>query len=183
MQDPAVIDDNSIPPTRFAWSRWQQLAAAAGIGFLWLLAAGAVLLVAAKLDFPALGAESDPVEVLTAVVIFGLACLRAPVHAGALTLSVIPLAALALVGWGFSDAVGRVVGRVPAGGVTSRALAGAAAAIPFAALCCATALIFRFRGETTAVGVDAIGASIAGLVWGAIFGAVGGLISHASLKT
>ncbi|MEA2475998.1 MAG: hypothetical protein QOC87_197, partial [Actinomycetota bacterium] len=53
---------------RAPWVAWRDIVGAAGIGFLWLLAVGAMLLVGAKLDYPGLGAHADPVKVLTGIV-------------------------------------------------------------------------------------------------------------------
>lgn len=77
--------------------RWIPYLEAAALAFLGLLALGAVLLVAVKLQYSGLGAGADPVEVLTSVIILSLAVLRVPVHVGELTFTVLPLGALAAV--------------------------------------------------------------------------------------
>lgn len=180
MSDP-LLDRTTTRLGRAYWIAWADITGAAGIGFLWLLVVGAALLVAAKFDASSLGAHADPVKILTAIVIVGLASLRAPVHAGGLTISVLPLGALIAFGWGFSDAVRRVVARLMIPTLSGRVHAGLRAAWPFAAMCCIAALVFRFRSGPNPVGVTALGGLLAGFAWGGLFGAIGGLRSHARL--
>ena len=149
---------------------WLDPIAAACLGFLVLLAVGAVLLIAAKLQYPGFGAGANPVEILSAITILGLAILRAPVHVEDLVVSVLPLGALLAAGLGIAWAVS-VTLRNDRG---NRVLMGAAVSIPFAFICWIAALVFRFGGKSE-VFAGAWGSLFWGLVWGAAFGALGAL--------
>ena len=151
-------------------STWLDPVGAACLAFLFLLLLGALLLVAAKLQFSGFGAGANPIEILSAITILGLAILRVPVHVDDLVISVLPLGALLAAGFGIAWATS----------VTFRAQrdvglwAGAAVGILFGLICWIAALAFRFDG-TNVVFSGAWGALFWGLVWGAIFGALGAL--------
>lgn len=139
-------------------------ARAAGLSFLTLLALGSVLLIAVKLQAPALGAGADPIDVLTSIVILSLALLRAPIHVGELTFTVLPFGALALlwllVRWACRSAVSSAP---PRRGLVVGAIFGLLAA--------AAALTFRFRFEPDAIYAGAFGSLVFGFLWGALFSA------------
>ncbi len=138
---------------------------AALLAFLGVMGVGAVFVIALKLQYPDLGAGSDPVEVLISVVILGLASLRVPVHIGDLTLTVLPLGALVCVAWivRWSCLSTVSVGR-PRRGLLVGAFFG-----PIAA---AAALVFRFRFESDPIFAGALGAFLWGLVWVSLFAGV-----------
>ncbi|MDP9066938.1 MAG: hypothetical protein M3N53_01140 [Actinomycetota bacterium] len=136
-------------------------AQAAGLAFLSLLALGAVFLIALKLQFPRLGAGADPIDVLTSIVILSLALLRAPIHVGGLTFTVLPLGALALVyllvRWSCRTAA-------PA----APARRGLVVGLIFAALAAVAALIFRFRFESQPIFAGAFGSFLFSFLWVAL---------------
>jgi hypothetical protein len=167
---------------RASWVAWRDTVGAAGIGFLWLLAGGAVLLIAAKLDYPGLGAHSDPVTVLTGIVVVGLATLRIPIGIARLSVAVLPLGALAVFGWGLSSAARQMVVKLASSTLRERAIAGARVGVPFAFICWAAAPTFRFRSGPNPVGANAGAALLFGALWGCLFGALGGLRSRGSVS-
>jgi len=156
---------------------WLDLASVAGFGFLVLLGAGAVLVLAAKLQYADLGAGSDPVAVLSALVITALGVLRVPVHVGDVVLSVLPLGALAAFIYGVAWATARLVRRRAIEGLRPAAREGAKVAIPFALICWLAALVFRIRAEPTPVAADGLGALLRGAMWGLVGGALGGAVA------
>lgn len=158
---------------------WLDAAAVAGFSFLFLLTVGAVLLAAAKIQQPELGAGGDPIEALTAVVIISLASLGAPISLGELEISVLPLGALTAVGFAIAWAAGRFVARRDATGARGRALEGVKPALPLALMCWGAALVFRLRGESP-VAAGATETLLLAAIWGSLFGAMGGALAGAS---
>jgi hypothetical protein len=161
---------------------WVDLSAAAAFSWLVLVGCGAVLVLAAKLQYGFLGEGAAAWNLLSAIVMAGLGVLRVPVDIGELSLSALPLGMLAVVGYALMWSSSRVVGKGHAATQRDRVIEGIQIAIPFALLCWLSALIFRIRTEPTPVGSDAWGALILPLVWGALFGALGGLRSVKPLK-
>jgi hypothetical protein len=157
---------------RLEASGWVDAAAAAGLGFLVLLAVGSVLVLAAKLNFPSLGGGSDPLDAFTAIVIAGLSGLGTPILLDGLAVSALPLGALLCIGFGIMWAVG--TSRKDAGfpTVVAAAAHGLRVGLPFGLLCWFFALVFRFRGQHP-VSSSAWIALLAGLFWGALFGVLG----------
>ncbi|MGH2747271.1 MAG: cell division protein PerM [Actinomycetota bacterium] len=158
---------------------WPDAAAVAAFSFLVLLTIGAILLAAAKVQQPELGAGGDPIEALTAVVILSLASLGAPVSIGELEISVLPLGALAGFGFAIAWATGRFVARRDAMGLSERALEGIKPALPLALMCWVASLVFRLRGESP-IGAGAIEALLLAAIWGVLFGAAGGALANTS---
>ncbi|MFP5297608.1 MAG: DUF6350 family protein [Actinomycetota bacterium] len=147
----------------------------AGIfGFLVLVASGAVLAAAARLQYPFLGEGASPWSVLCGVVIVGIGILGAPISIGEISVSALPLGALALVGVSLAWATRRLVARGPSVRLADAVRDGMKVSVPFGLLCWLAALVFRIRVEPTPVGVDVGAALILGLLWGALFGALGG---------
>lgn len=141
------------------------LAQAAALSFLGLLALGGLFLIALKLHYPNLGAGANIVEALSSIVILGLASLRAPIHLGDLTFTVLPLGALVavffVVRWACRVAVpsapprrGLVVGAV------------------FGAMALLAALVFRLRFDPDPIYAGALGSAAAGAVWVGSFSAL-----------
>ena len=163
-----LLTDYAAAVRRRMSESWLDPIGAACLAFLILLSLGALLLIAAKLQFPGFGAGANPVEILSAITILGLAILRAPVHVGDLVISVLPLGALLAAGLGIAWATSVTFGdkREPS------ALAGATVGIPFGLICWFAALVFRFDGRD-AVFSGAWGSLLWGLVWGGLFGALG----------
>ena len=149
-------------------SSWLDPVGAACLAFLFLLTLGALLLVAAKLQFSGFGAGANPIEILSAITILGLAILRVPIHVDDLVISVLPLGALLAAGLGIAWATSVTFRGKRDVGVW----AGAAVGIPFGLICWIAALVFRFDG-TNVVFSGAWGALFWGLAWGGTFGALG----------
>ena len=177
----AIVRDLAENVRRSFAARWLDATAAACLGFLVLLCVGAVLLVAAKLQYPGFGAGANPIEVLTAVTILGLAVLRAPIHFGNLLVTTLPFGALAAAGAGISWATRIATKDRPPSDGMERVMAGARVAVPFAVLCWLAALVFRFRGGDE-VFAGAWGALFWGAIWGGVFGAVGTATSGRELR-
>lgn len=156
---------------------WTEAASAAALGVLALLCVGALFLIAAKLQFPDLGAGSNPLSVFVSICILALGSLRVPIHVGDLTVTALPLGALALTAVVVSWAVIPAIGRRDVHGLRPRVAAGAKIAAPFALLCWVVALVFRFRDGATPTHAGALGALILGGVWGVAFGALAGVRS------
>lgn len=141
------------------------LAEAAALAFLGLLALGAVLLVAVKLQYPNLGAGADTVGVLSSVVILALATLRVPIHLGELTFTVMPLGALFVLFF-----IVRWACRVAAPSAPPRR--GLVVGALFGVMALLAALVFRFRFEPDALYAGAPGAAGLGFVWVSLFAAL-----------
>ena len=139
-------------------------AEAAALSFLGLLALGAALLVVVKLQYTRLGSGADPVEMLTSVIILSLAVLRIPVHIGELTITVLPLGALAgfalIVSWACRSTLrDPSIERVTLVGLLFGMVAGLAA------------LAFRHRFEPDPIFAGAPSAFFLGALWVALFAA------------
>ena len=151
---PGVEPGHLVPP-----------AEAAALSFLGVLALGALLLVAVKLQYPNLGAGADTIDVFSSVVILALATLRVPIHVGELTFTVLPLGALAAVFF-----IVRWACRVAAPSAPPRR--GLVVGAIFAVIALLAALAFRFRFEPDAVFAGALGAAFLGFVWISLFSAL-----------
>jgi hypothetical protein len=75
----------------------------------------------------------------------------------------------------------RVVADSSADSATARAIEGAKVGAPFALMCLIAAIVFRI-GEGTPLSADAGMALVVGGLWGALFGALGGLRAHGALR-
>jgi hypothetical protein len=135
---------------------------AGSLAFLTLLVTGSLLVIAVKAQYASFGSGANPIEILTSLVIAALGILRAPVHIGDLSLTVLPLGALLLAGLGVAWATRSAGVAEPKDGVK--------VGIGLAVLCWVAALVFRHRFETDPVFAGAIGALFWGGVWGALFG-------------
>ena len=85
-----------------------QGAVAGGFGFLCAIAAGAALVLAAKLQVPDLGADASPATVFESIVIVGLGGLGAPVEVGRAVVTIVPLGTVAVVCAGIASAARRL---------------------------------------------------------------------------
>jgi hypothetical protein len=162
-------------------SGWLDALAAAGLGFVVLLAIGGVLTLAMKLNFPTIGA-ADPLAAFNAIVIAGLGILGTPIVLDGVVLSVVPLGALGAVGAGVVWAVHASLRNSVPPSLVAAVHFGARVAVPFALLCWFFALVFRFRGQHP-VSADAGVALVAGAFWGATFGILGAISAVESLRT
>lgn len=175
--------DDERSGSRAERSLWLRLVAAALAAFAGLLAVAAMLLLAAKLQYPFIGAGSSTIGVVKALVLVALGCLRIPVTVGGVEVSALPLGGLLITG-GLLVSSARVAiqGRLESRSFTSHLGAGSLCAIPLAALCWIAALVFRFEGGANPVSADPSIALIAGAFWGGLFGALGGAAAYAPLS-
>lgn len=161
---------------------WVDAASAAGLGFMSLLIVGGVLVLAAKLNFPSIGAAGDFLDAFTAIVVAGLTSIGIPMVLDGLSVAALPLGALALIGAGVMWGV-RSSFPVPSSpGLWGAIERGARVGVPFGLLCWFFALVFRFRGEHP-VNADAGVALVVGMFWGTVFGALGALRMVERLRT
>lgn len=148
---------------------------AAALTFLALLALGGVFVIAVKLQFPELGGGADPVEMLTSLVILGLAALRVPVHIGDITVTVLPLGGLLatalIVRWACRTTI-------PAAPARRGMLVG----LFFGVIASLAALIFRFRFRTDPIYAGALGAFVMGTTWVSAFAALALATRKAGLR-
>jgi len=151
---------------------WLDVASAAGLSFLVLLVVGACLVLAAKLDFPALGAGADLLAAFNSTVIAGLGALGIAVVIDGLSVSALPLGALGVIGAGTMWAVRSALRDDPPADLATAVRWGIRVAVPFGLLCFFFALVFRFRGRHP-VSADAGMALVTGAFWGAVFGILG----------
>lgn len=158
------------------------LLVAAVFGFLVMVAVGAALVAAARLQYPFLGEDASSFSVLSAIVMVGLATLGAPIEIGDISVSALPIGGMLVVGLSLVWASRRLVGRGPAVKLGDAVRDGMKVAIPFALLCWGAALTFRLREPPTPSGVSAGAAAMLGLLWAALFGAIGGLINVKPLR-
>jgi hypothetical protein len=154
--------------------RWIDALTSAAVGHLCLLCVGAGLLLAAKLQFPQLGSGFNPLSIVTAMTVLGLAALGAPLHVGEVEISALPLGALALFGVAFTGAVR--LSRLPRPGADDvlGVRRGLRVGACFGLLCGIAAAVFRFRGGPDPVGVESGPALLLGFLWGSLFAVLGG---------
>ncbi len=160
-----------------------QAVGAAAFCFLSLLGLGAVLVIAAKLANPALGAGAGPLDVMSGIVVLGLAGIGVTLELGRLSLEALPLGAVFLWGWIVSWAARTAVHRRNPGGHTAAAIEGMKLAVPLGLICFVAALVFRVGQAPDLVRVDPAMALFVPSLWGALFGAAGGLRSRGSLAS
>lgn len=171
-------DPEPLPPkleevrSRLEDTGWLDTLAAASLGFLGLLAVGAILVLAAKLNFPQLGGGADPLSAFNAAVMAGLGVLGVPIVVDGLAVSALPIGALAVIGAGIVWAVKASAGDRSFSTVKDAVLHGVRVGVPFGLFCWFFALVFRFRGQHP-VASDAGMALVTGAFWGALFGALG----------
>jgi hypothetical protein len=159
----------------FVANGWDRSSLAALTGIAAMLAVGAVFVVMAKLVAPNFGAGKSPLWILARVGVAGLGALGIPIERGGVGTPILPLGALLLVGWFLSWATKRVVETSGALTLRERLIEGMRVALPFSLACLIAALVFRVRDRDPSLGADPFLALILGFVWGALFGAIGGL--------
>lgn len=168
--------------TRLERGGWLDAAAAAGLGFLVVLAVGGLLVLAAKMNFPQLGGGSDPLSAFNAVAMAGLGAMGVPIVVDGVAVWALPLGALAAVGLGIMWAVRTSLREHRFPSVLTAIVHGAKVGVVFAVLCWFFAVVFRVRGQQP-VASDAGIALIAGGFWGALFGALGAVRVMENLRT
>jgi len=190
---PAEPKSSSVPVREFAVAlqrsfasgRWGHFAGAAAIGWLTLVGLGALVVTAAAVGSDGFGPRIDALDTLSLVVLFGLSIMGVGLEVTNLgpvgpSFAMIWLGGLAIFGYALSWATARAV--APRGPDGRRALMveGAKVAVPFALYCLLAALLFKITDVGT-LGASAPQAFFLGLLWGAVFGALGGLRSRESV--
>lgn len=161
---------------------WADVIGAASFGFLAFVVAGSLLAAAAKLQYPDLGAEADPIAILSAMVIAGVGVMRTPVSVGGVTVSALPLGALLLAGGALAWATARVVRKQERPRLLDTLLHGAKVAVPFAFICWLAALVFRIREDPSPVYAHAPSAAFLALLWALVFGLIGALVASGRVR-
>jgi hypothetical protein len=179
---PAALERISEVRGKLEAGGWFDAAAAAGLGFLVLLAVGAILVIAAKMNFPQLGGGSDLLAAFNAVVMAGLGTLGVPIVLDGLAVWALPLGALTAVGLGIMWSTRTSYRDHTFPTVVSAILHGARVGAPFALLCWFFAMVFRVRGQHP-IASDAGIALVAGAFWGMVFGALGAVRVMERLRT
>jgi hypothetical protein len=151
---------------------WVEAAQVAALIFLTLLALGAALLVAGKLQFASLGSGSGPLEVLRAIGLVGLACLGVGIDIGGLTLSVIPLGGLSVVALSGTRLIRDVARRRERRTLGDVFKLGVALGV----ICGLAALVFRFGGDVP-VKAGPFESAALGFVWGCALAALGAALA------
>lgn len=139
-------------------------ALAAFLSFLVLLCVGAVLVAAARLQIPGLGAGATSPEVLAAIVVAAMGTLGGTVRLGGIELALLPMGALSVTLFLFARNLRAALERArPESLVERRALIGACA-LGFGLLCGAGAALFEVdAGE--GLSADPARAGVLGIVW------------------
>ncbi len=174
VDEPPLSELASSVPRALRRHGWIDLIAGAFLSLLVMVACGSLLVAAAKLQYSFLGEDASTPSIFAGIVMVGVGVLGVPIEIGDLSVSALPLGALGLVGWALVWSAPRTVRTGPASTLRAAALDGAKIAIPFALLCWVCALVFRIGGDTP-IRADATSAFFLGLLWGSIFGMLGGL--------
>lgn len=162
---------------------WVEAVGVAAFCFLSLLGIGAVLVVAAKLENPDLGAGAGPLEVLSAMVVLGLAGIGVTLDLGRLSVDALPLGILVLFGWVVAWAARAAVAKRNIESPRAAAAEGMKLAVPLGLICFVAALLFRVGRTEDLLRADPAMALFVPSLWGALFGALGGLRSTGSLAS
>ena len=144
-----------------------ELASMAAIIFLCLMAAGALLLVAGKLQFPSLGAGSAPLDVLRAIGLIALAALGVTIDLDGLELRVVPLGALMVV----AVVAKAMTQQVFKDGLRSK-LEPWLVGLVVGLLASFSTLVFRFVGEAP-ISANTGEAFFYGSLWGSVVAMIG----------
>jgi len=193
-QPPAESKGTSVPVREFAVAlqrsfasgRWGQFAGAAAIGWLTLVGLGALIVAAAAIGNRGFGPGIDALDTLSLVVLFGLSVMGVTLEFSNLgpvgpSFAMIWLGGLVVFGFALSWATARAVDQRGHDGPKGSMIEGAKVAIPFALYCFLAALLFKITDVGT-LGASAPQALFLGLLWGVVFGALGGLRARESLS-
>jgi hypothetical protein len=179
----ARLSDLAVSVRRSAASAgWTETATIALFGFLMAMALGSVLVLGAKLQYPSVGAAAGVFSGFEVIVMAGLAVLGAPIAIGNLSLSAVPLGALAIVGWAIVWATRKRTQEAGQGDVRSAVVAGAKIAVPLGAMCFLAALLFRIGEEPSPISVNPVAALFVGAMWGGVSGALGGYLAAVDVR-
>ncbi|MDQ3954679.1 MAG: hypothetical protein M3285_03915 [Actinomycetota bacterium] len=139
-------------------------ALAAVLSFLGLLCVGAVLVAAARLQVPGLGAGATSLDVLAAVVVAAMGTLGGTVHLGNIELALVPMGALGLTLILFTRNLRGAVDRARPGSPLERRVMVGTFAIGFGLLCGTCAAIFEVDSGD-GLSADPARAGVLGVVW------------------
>lgn len=167
----------------FVSGGWGRFAGAAAIGWLTMIGLGALIVAAAASGGAFQGL--DALDVLSLVALFGLSIMGVSLELSNLgpvgpSFAMIWLGALAMGGYALCWATARVVAQRGPDGQRGSMIEGTKVAAPFALYCLLTALVFRITDVGT-LSASAPQAFFLGLLWAAVFGALGGLRSRERL--
>jgi hypothetical protein len=160
---------------------WTEAVEAAAFCFLSLLGIGAVLVVAAKLENPALGTGAGPLEALSAIVVLGLAGIGVTLDLGRLSIAALPLGVVVVFAGVVSWVARTTVQKRRVADGKAAVLDGMKLAVPLGVICLLAALLFRVGRSEDAVRAQPAMAWLVSSLWGALFGALGGLRWSGSL--
>ena len=189
---PAESKVASVPVREFAVALqrsfvsggWGQFAGAAAIGWLTLVGLGSLIVAAAAIGSG--GFEGiNALDVLSLVVVFGLSIMGVSLEVSNLgpvvqSFGMVWFGALAIFGYTLSWATARVVAQRSPHSLRGLMIEGSKVAFPFALYCLLAALLFKISDVGT-LSASAPQALFLGLLWGALFGALGGLRSKEPL--
>jgi hypothetical protein len=158
---------------------WTAAAWPALLGFLVLIAFGALFVGVVKLAEAGFGAGRSPWWALTRIVVAGLAALGVPLQHALTESSIVPLGVLLAVGWVIAAGARKVVTGGPSVSIRERTINGAKVGVPFGLFCFFASLIFR-SAEGVEISANPIVAFLLGAFWAGLFGAVGGAMAGSS---
>lgn len=162
----------------FVSGGWGQFGGAAAVGWLTLIALGALIVAAAAIGSGGFSGV-NALDVLSLVVVFGLSIMGVSIEFNNLgpvgpSFGMIWFGALLIFGYALSWATARVVAERSPHNVRGLMIEGSKVALPFALYCLLAALLFKISDVGT-LGASAPQALFLGFLWGAVFGALGGL--------
>jgi hypothetical protein len=149
------------------------------LGFLVLIAFGALFVGVVKLAEAGFGAGRSPWWALTRIVVAGLAALGVPLQQGLTESSIVPLGVLLALGWVVAAGARKVVTGGPSVSIRERTMNGAKVGVPFGIFCFLASLIFRST-EGVDISANPIVAFLLGAFWAGLFGAAGGAMAGSS---
>ena len=156
------------------WLHISERAAGAAIfAFLCVLAGGTLLLLAAKLQVPDLGAGAPAPAVFEAVVIVSLGSLGTPIDVGGLEVMALPLGAVALIGLGIASGTRRALGGLVGGTFSARVRGSLVVGACLGVLCGVAALVFRIGQGSGEIAARPWLAALAGALWGFVWSLLG----------
>jgi hypothetical protein len=160
---------------------WFDAIWAALLGFLVLIAYGALLVGVVRVADARFGAGRDPSWALSHIVAEALAALGVPLERGETVTSVVPLGVMFVVGCVIAWAARKVVDGGPAVDIRERISAGAKVGLPFGVICTLAALPI-WVSKAGDLDLNPIVAAVFGAFWAVLFGGVGGALAGSSAR-
>jgi hypothetical protein len=158
---------------------WTAAAWPALLGFIVLIAFGAMFVGVVKLAEPGYGAGRSPWWALTRIAVAALAALGVPLQQGLTESSIVPLGVLLALGWVVAAGARMVVTGGPSVSIRERTINGAKIGVPFGLFCFLASLIFHST-EGVDISANPVVAFVLGAFWAGLFGAVGGAMAGSS---